>query len=107
MERTEELLEEMERHLPIPVYASPELCKELQKLGKNIDTGTELKITRVFDSGEMGGIICSIIEESREVFIASLTHLKVKPDHPLSGKIREYQRERIRRITRASGRRWR
>ncbi len=99
MERTKELLKEMKQYLPIPAYASPELCKLLQKQGKNVDTRTELKITKVFDSGEMGGIVCSIIEENREVFVVSLTHLKIEPDHPLSGRIREYQRDRIKRIS--------
>ncbi len=107
MERTKELIKEMKKYLPIPVYASPELRKLLRKQGKDVNTKTELKITKVFDSGEMGGIVCSIIEENREVFVVSLTHLKIKPEHPLSGRIREYQRDRIKRITRASGRRWR
>jgi hypothetical protein len=99
MERTEQLLKQMKQYLPIPVYASPELSKLLRKQGKEVNTKTELKITKVFDSGEMGGIVCSIIEENKEVFIVSLTHLKIEPDHPLSGRIREYQRDRIKRIS--------
>ncbi len=99
MEGTEQLLKEMKLYLPIPIYASPELCKLLRKQGKKVDTKTELKITKVFDSGEMGGIVCSIIKENKEVFVVSLTHLKIEPDHPLSGRIREYQRERIKRIS--------
>jgi len=93
------LIEEMESYLPIPVYPSRELCQLLQEHGKDVTTGTELKITRVFDSGDAGGIVCSIIEEE-EVFIVSLTHLRVKPDHPLSDKILAYQKQRIKRISR-------
>lgn len=85
--------------MPIPVYPSRELCQLLQEHGKDVTTDTELKITRVFDSGDAGGIVCSIIEEE-EVFIVSLTHLRVKPDHPLSDKILAYQKQRIKRISR-------
>lgn len=95
------LIEEMERYLPIPVYASKELRQLLRKQGKDIDINTELKITKVFDSGDAGGIVCSIIEENDEVFIVSLTHLKVKPDHPLSDKILAYQKQRIKSISRS------
>jgi len=99
MERTKELIKEMKKYLPIPVYPSPELRKLLRKQGKDVNTKTELKITKVFDSGEMGGIVCSIIEENKEVYIVSLTHLQIKPDHPLSRKILEYQIDRIKRIS--------
>ncbi|MCK4399129.1 MAG: hypothetical protein KAV25_09075 [Methanophagales archaeon] len=99
MERTKELIKEIQKYLPLPVYASPELCKLLRKQGKAVNTKTGLKITKVFDSGEMGGIVCSIIEENKEVFVVSLTHLKTKRDHPLSRKILEYQIDRIKRIS--------
>ena len=99
MEKTKELLKQMKQYLPLPVYASPELCKLLRKQGKKVNTKTELKITKVFNSGEMGGIVCSIIKENKEVFVVSLTHLKIEPDHPLSGRIREYQIDRIKRIS--------
>jgi hypothetical protein len=94
------LIEEMERCLPIPVYASKELRQLLRKQGKDIDINTELKITKVFDSGDAGGIVCSIIEEKNQVFVVSLTHLRVKPDHPLSDKVLAYQKQRIKSISR-------
>lgn len=95
------LIEEMERCLPIPVYASKELRQLLRKQGKDIDINTELKITKVFDSGDAGGIVCSIIEENNQVFVVSLTHLRVKPDHPLSDKVLAYQKQRIKSISRS------
>jgi len=94
-----ELIEEMESHLPIPVYPSKELCQLLRQQGKNIDINTELKITKVFDSGDAGGIVCSIIEENKQVFVVSLTHLRVNPEHPLSDKILAYQKQRIKNIS--------
>jgi len=96
-----ELIEEMESYLPIPIYPSKELQRLLRKQGKDMDINTGLKITKVFDSGDAGGIVCSIIEENDQVFIVSLTHLKVKSNHPLSDKILDYQKQRIKSISRS------
>ena len=94
------LIEEMEASLPIPVYPSRELCQLLRNQGKNINRKTELEITKVFDSGDAGGIVCPIIEENSEVYVVSLTHLRIKSGHPLHHKISAYQRKRIRRLSR-------
>jgi hypothetical protein len=95
------LIEEMKRCLPIPVYASRELRQLLRKQGNDIDTNTELKITSLFDSGDAGGIVCSILEKNSQLFLVSLTHLRVKPDHPLSDRILAYQKQRIKSISRS------
>lgn len=96
-----ELIKEMKRYLPIPVYPSKELQQLLRKQGKDISMETELKITKVFDSGDVGGIVCTILKDkNKEVLIASLTHLKIKPTHPLSDKITVYQKQRIKSIAR-------
>ncbi len=93
------LMEEMKKHLPIPAYPSRELYQLLKSHGKDIKLSTELKITNVFDSGEAGGIMCSIIEENKEVYVVSLTHLKIKSSHPLFKKISKYQTDRIRELS--------
>ena len=96
-----ELIKEMKRYLPIPVYPSKELQQLLRKQGKDISMETELKITKVFDSGDVGGIVCTILKDkNKEVLITSLTHLKIKPTHPLSDKITAYQKQRIKNISR-------
>ncbi len=94
------LIEEMEKHLPIPAYPSKELSQFFQEKGKSIDSNTELKITKVFDSGDSGGITCTILEENSEVYVVSLTHLRIKFGHPLYHKISEYQKKRIRKLSR-------
>ncbi|KXA96308.1 hypothetical protein AKJ38_03520 [candidate division MSBL1 archaeon SCGC-AAA259I14] len=94
------LIKEIEEQLPLPVYPRLGLCQVLQEQGVEVDTTTELRATKVFDSGEAGGIVCSIIDkggridEEKQPFVVSLTHLRVKQDHPLSQKISEYQRRR-------------
>ncbi len=97
---TTELIEEMEAHLPIPTYACEDLCQFLRNQGKDFTRGTELQITKVFDSGDEGGIMGAILHEDGEVYVVSLTHLMIKPGHPLHKKILEYQRKRIRKLSR-------
>jgi nitrogen regulatory protein PII-like uncharacterized protein len=72
------------------VKNQPENCKRLYK-----NRDTELNITKVFDSGDAGGIVCTVLEENKEVLIVSLTHLQIKPAHPLSEKIVAYQKQRV------------
>jgi len=93
------LIKEMERYLPIPVYPSKELLQLLRKQGKDISRDTELNITKVFDSGDVGGIVCTVLEENKEVLIVSLTHLRIKPTHPLNEKIVAYQKQRVKNIS--------
>jgi len=94
------LIKEMESYLPIPVYPSKEWLQLLRKQGKDISRDTELNITRVFDSGDVGGIVCTVLEDekNKEVFIVSLTYLQIKPTHPLSDKIVAYQKQRVKNI---------
>jgi len=99
MEGKIKLIKEMERYLPIPVYPSKELLQLLRKQGKDISSDTELSITRVFNSRDVGGIVCTVLEENKEVLIVSLTHLRIKPTHPLSEKIVAYQKQRVKNIS--------
>ena len=92
------LIEEMKGNLPIPVYPTSALAKHLSEKGIKIDANTELSITQVFESGDTGGIMCHVLEVNGEVIIVSLTHLRVKPGHPLSKKIQSYQKNRKRHI---------
>ncbi|MCX6673504.1 MAG: hypothetical protein NTY37_06980 [Methanothrix sp.] len=87
-----ELIDEMKSHLPIPAYASGDLSKYLIKNGINITPEREFMITNVFESGDEGGIICLLDVMNPEAFVISITLLRVKPDHPLFGKISAYQK---------------
>jgi len=43
MERTKELIKEIQKYLPLPVYASPELFKLLRKQGQAVHTKDRIK----------------------------------------------------------------
>jgi hypothetical protein len=94
------LLEEMEQYLPIPARPTKELSQYFRKQGIHIDMNRDLNIIAVFDSGDMGGIVCAIEgdKKQKQAHVISITHLTIKPDHPLSDKIVAYQKQRIKSL---------
>ena len=97
---SETLLEEIKQHLPIPARFTKGSHQILGQEGMHFDPDQEINIVDVFNSGDVGGIVCAIEGDKKKVLIVSLTHLVIKPDHPLSDKIAAYQKKRIRRLQR-------
>ena len=97
---TEVLIEEMKKYLLIPARFTEDSYQYLKKKGIYTDTNREINISNVFYSGDAGGIVCAIEGDEKEVLIVSLTHLIIKPEHPLSDKIATYQKKRIRSLQR-------
>jgi len=97
---SETLVEEMKKYLPIPARFTEDLYQYLKQKGIYTDSNREININNVYYSGDAGGIVCAIEGNEKEVLIISLTNLIIKPDHPLSDKIADYQKKRIRRLKR-------
>lgn len=99
--KARELVKEIEAHLPLPVYPTPELAQSLRQKGVTVRMDEAMQATSVLDSGEMGGIMCAIeSKDKKEVFMISLTHLRIKPGHPLKARIEAYQKARVRKLSR-------
>ncbi len=97
----QQLIKEIEAHLPLPVHATPELSRSLRQQGQEISPDEELRVISVLNSGELGGIMCRIEKnEDKQAFVISLTHLRIRPDHPLRAHIEAYQKERVRKLSR-------
>ncbi len=94
MGTTTKFIRELEKHLPIYFHPTSELRQIIRKQGKIINRNSELKVVKVFDSGDAGGIVCAI-EDDDQVFVVSLTHLRIKDEHPLRDMILNYQRQRV------------
>jgi len=97
-----QLIKELQPHLPLPVYLTPEICASLHAKGKEIRPDEELRVCSLFDSGDLGGILCALAnqEDEREPVVASLTHRRIRPDHPMRLRVEAYQRERVRKLAR-------
>ena len=94
------LIERMQHHLLIPAFPTKELVRTLRRRGVKASVDRALTIKRVFYAGDEGGIVCDVTpgQGAKEVFVVSLTHLRVDPDHQLFAAILAYQRERVRRL---------
>ena len=93
------LLEQMDDQLPIPAFPTKEVVRILRRGGVKVSVDRALSITRVFYAGDEGGICCDVTpSRANEVFIVSLTHLRLAPHHPLFPAVVAYQRDRVRRL---------
>jgi hypothetical protein len=94
------LMEQLQGHLPVPAFPTKELVRTLRRGGVKASVDRALSIKRVFYAGDEGGIMCDVTpnQGAKEVFVVSLTHLRIAPNHPLFRPIVAYQRERVQRI---------
>ena len=95
-----ELINAMQNCLPIPVYPSKALILLLKEKNLKIKAHQRLDIIGVHYLGDEGGISCSLKFpfKTEEVYVVSLTHLRLMPNHPLAKNIRRYQIQRIRNL---------
>ncbi len=97
------LIEQLNGHLPLPAFPTKELVRTLRRGGVKASVDRALSIKRVFYAGDEGGIVCDVTpnQSAKEVFVVSLTHLRIAPHHPLAASIVAYQLERVRRLAAA------
>ncbi len=97
------LMEQLPGHLPLPAFPTKELVRTLRRGGVKASVDRPLSIKRVFYAGDEGGIVCDVTpnQSAKEVFVVSLTHLRIAPQHPLAAPILAYQLERVRRLAAA------
>jgi hypothetical protein len=95
-----ELVCKVEAHLPIPARPTGAFIRAMRDRGIKVARDQELQIKRVFYLGDEGGIVCDVTpsRDAREAVVVSLTHLRVRREHPLAQEIRAYQRARTMRI---------
>jgi len=104
-DKARELICKMEANLPIPTHPTGGFIRAMKVQGVKIARDQELPIRRVFYMGDEAGISCDMTPPGMEKtpIICSLTHIRIKPGHPLAEEIRAYQRERKRRLGQAGG----
>jgi hypothetical protein len=98
------LIEQMQDHLPIPAFPTKEIVRTLRRRGVKVSVDHALSVKHVFYAGDEGGIVCDVTpgRDAKEVFLVSVTHLRLVPHHPLFRPILDYQLERVRRLAAAS-----
>ncbi len=94
------LVEKMKAQLPLPIYAGRGLLHSMREHGLHIKARRRIMVIDVLYFGDEGGIMCALepIEEGKEAYVTSLTHVDITPRHPLAKAIKAYQRERKRKL---------
>ena len=97
------LMEQLHGHLPMPAFPTKELVRTVRRGGVKASVDRALSIKRMFYAGDEGGIVCDVTpsQRAKEVFIVSLTHLRIAPDHPLFASILAYQHHRVKSLAAA------
>lgn len=97
-----DLIGRINTELPILVYPTKHLCHTMRNENNLIVKQKHLlKIKEVVNMGDAGGIGCVIKQKgSDELWVVSLTQLRVKETHPLAKEIKAYQSARIRKLSR-------
>ncbi len=95
------LIEKIKEHLPIFARPTKEFIQAMKDSEVEITKDQDLQIDSVLYLGDEGGIGCSLLlpEESGSVVVVSITHVKIKPGHPLTVEIGDYQKKRIRKLS--------
>lgn len=88
--------------LPLSALLTPPLITLLQDQKPGRTVPPACVIEEVTYAGDEGGIVCRFLvgPDADDLVLASITHLKFDPRHPLTREIVLYQKRRTKRIRR-------
>ena len=101
--QVERLLRELTEVMPLSALASPVLMAALRGRSSTAKVSLDCKVTKVIYAGDEGGIVCQVIfdkEETKQVFLVSITHLAFDRRLSVAREIAAYQKHRIKHIRR-------
>jgi hypothetical protein len=94
------LTNQLEKTLPFQVRPGKEFLKMMRDRGEPVSDKTDITVSSIVYTGDMGGINCTLESYSegtlKEIFVVSITHLVIDPQHPLAKEVNAYQQKRIR-----------
>jgi hypothetical protein len=101
--KTQRLLSDLQAALPLETRIGPQLAVLLRDKMPDLKPFQRCQVTKVFYTGDEGGILCHLDlteDASEEVYLTSITHLVFDPRLPLARQIAAYQKHRIKGIRR-------
>ena len=105
--KTDLLMSMLTEALPIEANVTQNLAIELMKKSPEIVIPRKCKVTSIFYTGDMGGILCGLDidgTEAKTAHVVSITHLAFDRRVPLSREIEGYQRHRLKKLKQQQGR---
>ncbi len=106
-DKTEALIASLEAALPVRARPTPEVLKTLRQQSPELRLPRLCDITKIFYAGDEGGIVCTLnfgLDDSKQVHIVSITHLRCGGKSALSRAVVAYQRHRVKKLTQLHGR---
>lgn len=100
IEKSTKLVERMQAALPMRAIATMELRRTLQEESKRVFP-SECSVTEIRHLGDEGGIVCYLnfdFNDTKGVYIVSITHLRFDRRNPLAREISAYCKHRIKRL---------
>jgi len=90
-DRTDAFIYRLQRFLPSPVHARPQLLKTLKERAPGASTAAKLVATTVFDAGDSRGLFCKIHvafgELQSGLLVAPISHISFGRRHPITLEI--------------------
>ena len=105
-DKTEALMARLEAALPVPAKPTPEALKTLRQQSPEPPLPRHCDITAIYYAGDEGGILCTLdfgLDDSKEVYVVSITHLRFGGIAPLSRAVVAYQRHRVKKLKKLHG----
>lgn len=106
-DKTDRLTAEMEDSLPLKTRLSPSVKRTIAKQSPESTIPDKCMVTKIFYMGDEGGIVCHLDiggPETKTPFIVSITHLIFDRRCAVFRQIDAYQRHRVKKLKRQSGR---
>jgi len=99
LEKTEALLDAMERALPFEVGLMPELIAGLARQQRPVVVKPVETVTDISYAGDEGGIMCHITpSDADSMVVVSLTHVRVPRTLPFAAVALAYQKHRVKKL---------
>ncbi len=106
-DKTEALMARLEAGLPVRARPTPEALKTLRQQSPEPRFPRHCDITEIYYAGDEGGILCTLdfgLDDSKQVYVVSITHLRFDGYAPLSRAVVAYQRHRVKKLKQLCGR---
>ena len=106
-DKTEALMVRLEAGLPVRASPTPEVLNTLRQRSPDLRFPGHCDITEIYYAGDEGGILCTLdfgLDDSKHVYVVSITHLRIGGKSALSRAVVAYQRHRVKKLKQLDGR---
>ena len=105
-DKTETLIARLEAAIPVRARPTPEALKTLRQQSPEPRFPRRCDITKIYYAGDEGGILCTLdfgLDDSKQVYVVSITHLRFDGKSALSRAVVAYQRHRVKKLEQLHG----